>query len=319
MLEPIRIVVTGKSSLSLQDSTPLPREGVLHVSSLKTSSSPGAGRAARSPFVGGATGALAMPPLSFAPAMIVPMTLAVWLIDGVGRSRRARGDALGFAARGVRRRLVVGLRLFRGGPVVARLGLSRRAGQVRVGLASGRPGVAGRAGVLSSARLRAGEAAVAPGGAARPGARGRPRGERMAALRRLHRLPLERNRHGARTRPRARASRLDRRPARADACGGGDIRRAGDAVEPRAGRRADGPRRSWRLSRSPPSSASACFGSTRRRAPRFPASNCASCSPTSRRGRTSRRTTEWRSCAIISPCRIARRRPRPRAWRTPRT
>jgi apolipoprotein N-acyltransferase len=33
-------------------------------------------------FVGGAAGALAMPPISFAPALIVPMTLAVWLIDG---------------------------------------------------------------------------------------------------------------------------------------------------------------------------------------------------------------------------------------------
>ncbi len=33
-------------------------------------------------FAGGAVGALAMPPIDFAPALIVPMTLAVWLIDG---------------------------------------------------------------------------------------------------------------------------------------------------------------------------------------------------------------------------------------------
>ena len=33
-------------------------------------------------FAGGAVGALAMPPIAFAPALIVPMTLAVWLIDG---------------------------------------------------------------------------------------------------------------------------------------------------------------------------------------------------------------------------------------------
>ena len=33
-------------------------------------------------FVGGAVGALAMPPVDFAPALIAPMTLAVWLIDG---------------------------------------------------------------------------------------------------------------------------------------------------------------------------------------------------------------------------------------------
>ena len=32
--------------------------------------------------LGGATGALAMPPVSFAPALIVPLALAVWLIDG---------------------------------------------------------------------------------------------------------------------------------------------------------------------------------------------------------------------------------------------
>ncbi|MGD0762475.1 MAG: apolipoprotein N-acyltransferase [Roseiarcus sp.] len=33
-------------------------------------------------FLGGATGALAMPPFSFAPALIAPMALAVWLVDG---------------------------------------------------------------------------------------------------------------------------------------------------------------------------------------------------------------------------------------------
>src|SRR5580698_1749756 len=33
-------------------------------------------------FVGGAVGALAMAPVNFFPAMVVPMTLAVWPIDG---------------------------------------------------------------------------------------------------------------------------------------------------------------------------------------------------------------------------------------------
>ena len=36
----------------------------------------------------GATGALALPPFDFAPAMIVPMSVAVWLIDGAAGSSR---------------------------------------------------------------------------------------------------------------------------------------------------------------------------------------------------------------------------------------
>jgi apolipoprotein N-acyltransferase len=47
-------------------------------------------------FVGGATGALALPPLDWTPLMIVPLALAVWLIDGaVGRGE---GRGAGFGA-----------------------------------------------------------------------------------------------------------------------------------------------------------------------------------------------------------------------------
>jgi apolipoprotein N-acyltransferase len=42
-------------------------------------------------FFGGAAGALAMPPVDFPPALIVPLTLAVWLIDGA--VDRAEGGA----------------------------------------------------------------------------------------------------------------------------------------------------------------------------------------------------------------------------------
>ena len=67
--------------MSLQDSTPLPRESVLHVFARNVILAWGWPRRILA-FVGGATGALAMPPLSFAPALIAPLALAVWLIDG---------------------------------------------------------------------------------------------------------------------------------------------------------------------------------------------------------------------------------------------
>lgn len=50
-------------------------------------------------FVSGAAGALALPPVGFFPAMIAPMTIGVWLIDGCGDGA---GNAI--AARGARLR-----------------------------------------------------------------------------------------------------------------------------------------------------------------------------------------------------------------------
>lgn len=44
-------------------------------------------------FVSGAAGALALPPFDFAPAMAIPLTTAVWLIDGAA----AQGGRFGFA------------------------------------------------------------------------------------------------------------------------------------------------------------------------------------------------------------------------------
>ncbi|THD48801.1 MAG: apolipoprotein N-acyltransferase [Bradyrhizobium sp.] len=54
-------------------------------------------------FVGGALGALALPPLDWTPAMIAPLALAVWLIDGsvAGRAKRGIGWASLLAAFGV--------------------------------------------------------------------------------------------------------------------------------------------------------------------------------------------------------------------------
>ena len=80
-------------------------------------------------FAGGAFGALALAPVDFLPAMIVPMTIAVWLIDGAAEAAQtpgARPRSL-CGAQCFRRRLVVGLRLFRRWLLVAWRSLSGRA------------------------------------------------------------------------------------------------------------------------------------------------------------------------------------------------
>lgn len=46
-------------------------------------------------FLAGAAGALALPPIGFFPAMIVPMTIGVWLIDGCGASGAGRVSTRG--------------------------------------------------------------------------------------------------------------------------------------------------------------------------------------------------------------------------------
>lgn len=81
--------------MSLQDSTPLPRESVFRLFAQNVTLAWGWPRRSIA-FLGGATGALAMPPISFAPAMIVPLALAVWLIDG-SADRGAR-EATGWAS-----------------------------------------------------------------------------------------------------------------------------------------------------------------------------------------------------------------------------
>jgi apolipoprotein N-acyltransferase len=67
--------------LSLQETTLLPRESVLSVFAQNVTLAWGWPRRAIA-FLAGASGALALPPLAFVPAMIVPLIFAVWLIDG---------------------------------------------------------------------------------------------------------------------------------------------------------------------------------------------------------------------------------------------
>ena len=60
--------------------------------------------------------------------MIVPMTVAVWLIDGAAEAKKGyRALSFGLVDERLRRRLVVGLWLFRRRLLVAWRGLSRRA------------------------------------------------------------------------------------------------------------------------------------------------------------------------------------------------
>ena len=81
MLAAGRIAVTERSALLLNDSTPAPRAGSLGLLAQNVILAWGWPRRGIA-FLGGATGALALPPIAFVPALIVPLALAVWLIDG---------------------------------------------------------------------------------------------------------------------------------------------------------------------------------------------------------------------------------------------
>ena len=95
------------------------REGSHFRASPTASSSPGTGERRAIAFVAGAVGALALPPFDFFPAMAVPMMAAVWLIDGSATAAGRRALDRSIRAVGVRGGMVVGLRLFCRGPVVA--------------------------------------------------------------------------------------------------------------------------------------------------------------------------------------------------------
>ena len=131
---------------------------------------------------------------------------------------------------------------------------------------------------------------------------------RMGARPPLHRLSLERPRHGARRQSCPGADRLACRPARAHFPHDRDFRRAGDALasgrEPPQsgadGRRRAGARADRRFRRVQAVGAG--------QSPLFPASSCASSSPTSARTPRSPRKIGRRSCAATSTCRSARRR-----------
>ncbi len=312
-----RIAVTGKSSLSLQDSAPLPREGALRVFARNVILAWGWPRRAIA-FFGGAMGALAMPPLSFAPALIAPLALAVWLIDGsVDRGPRE-------ATRWASLSAAFGAGWWWGfGYFTAGLWWLGSAFLVEPDkFAWALPlGVLGLPAMLAFfpaagfalARLlwRPGAArvlALAVGLGASEWLRcvaftGFPWNEigmalgqnvvlaQIASIVGLHGLTLA-------------AVAIFAAPAtlwtesEASAPLGPDDFGGSRARRDRRLRRVSARRAGERA--------------------RFPASNCASCSPTSRKARISRRTTGLRSCAVTSPCPIARPRPRLRGWRTSR-
>ena len=87
-------------------------------------SSPGAGRA-RLSRSSGAPSARWRCRRSASPGDVVADGLAVWLIDGIDRPAKPGRARDGPLCAALRRRLVVGIRLFHRGALVARLGFSR--------------------------------------------------------------------------------------------------------------------------------------------------------------------------------------------------
>ena len=142
--------------------------------------------------------------------------------------RRLRGDAPNAAGRRFRlglpvcgvaclwRRLVVGLWLFPGGALVARRGVSRRGGRIRLGLAAGRCRASRRARDFSGSRLRACAAVVDAWRWPSVCACRRIEFCGMAARACLDRISLEHIRHGAWRQSRDRATGLARRPLWSD-------------------------------------------------------------------------------------------------------
>ena len=131
-----------------------------------------------------------------------------------GRDPRTGADR--FAQGRVRGRLVDGLRLFPRRPLVDRLGFAGRGGQIRLGAAARGGGAAGGSRRLSGRRLCAGAAPVVAGTPSHLRPRLWARAGRMGARPPVHRLSVERPRHGARRQSGARPDRFAGRPARAD-------------------------------------------------------------------------------------------------------
>ena len=177
------------------------------------------------------------------------------LADRRGAGSWVRTAAGRFPQRRIRRRLVDGLWLFSRRPLVGRLGPSGRGRQIRLGAAARGRGAAGGAGRVSGRWICACASPVVAGAFAHFRSRLRARGRRMGARPPVHRLSLERSRHGARRQPCACPDRLARRPAWPHLPDDRDLRHAGDAV---AGERkpaqpgADGWSRLLRWSSWPP-------------------------------------------------------------------
>ena len=138
---------------------------------------------------------------------------------------------------GLRRRLVVRLRLFSRRALVGRGGMPGRWGQVPVGAAAGGRRAAGGVGLFSRLRLCALRPSLVVRAVADPRAGVQCGRERVDAGPHVHRLPVERHRHGARGESHFGADRLSGRPARAHLRYRGNLRCARHALA-RTGRRA---------------------------------------------------------------------------------
>ncbi len=200
---------------------------------------------------------------------------ACGIAHGRGLARRRCGGGWALRRRldahlGRRRRLVVGLRLFRRRTVVARLGVPRRSRSVRLGPAVRRARAAGAARGLFRPRFCSFASLMVPRRRAALRFRLRPDGLGMAARHSLHRVPVEHDRHGARPEPLADAGGLGDRALRPDDPRHPDLRGAGDARDRR--RRIAPLGGAWPLpfrpSRSSPrSEPGACRAPRRRRSP----------------------------------------------------
>ena len=303
------------------DSAPAALATAPGAASLRRSSSPGAGRDAAIAFVGGAAGALAMPPVDFAPALIVPMTLAVWLIDGVGRSRpRAAATRWASLSAAFGAGWWWGFGYFVAGLWWLGSAFLVDADKFAWALPLGVLGLPAALAFFPALGFALAQADLARRRDARPGAGGRPRARangcaascspafpgtksawrsgqnlvlaQIASIVGLHGLTLAAVAIFAAPATLWTESAAPRRWA-ADDLGGARAR--GDLRLRRVAARRAGERR------------------------RCPASNCASCSPTSRKGADfapGQRAGD--RAPIISPCPIARPRPRPPASPTSR-
>ncbi len=214
----------------------------------------------------------------FRPAAIRPLRPHGGPDDGCGLADRRvasrRRSRSGPTKSRFRRRLVARVRLFPGRPLVDRGGLPGRWGQVPLGAPARRAGAAGSIGRLPRLRICARGAPLASGAVAGLRAGVRSRLERVGARAPLHRLSVERPRHGARGQSHPGSDRLRGRPARPHLPRRRHLRRARDAVarpgKAECGRR----RRSRRFSRSQQSRPWARSGWPRRRARARRASGC---------------------------------------------
>ena len=152
------------------------------------------------------------------------------LADRRGARSRRESAAHRLIAGRIRRRLVDGLRIFCRRALVGRLGLPGRGRQIRLGAAARRCCPAGGSRVLSGRRICDRAARVVARTRTGLRARVRARARRMGARPPLHRLSLERPRHGARRQSRPGSDRVIDRLARAHVPDDRDIRRARDAV-----------------------------------------------------------------------------------------